>query len=130
MRLAPRDPLVREIQRALDLIRPHEPHGSPLESPYDGYCGVATQAYLTLSGLRPPVLCIYRLEHEVGVHWWLEHETRGIIDVTLSARERRKDAWFSYDEGCRASFQGGYDRPSARARVLIDLVERLRVSPA
>lgn len=118
--LAPLDPLARRIQRALDLIKPHDNH-----PPYDGYCGVATKAYLHLSGERPPVLCPHRLQHRGAVHWWLVHETRGVIDVTLSSAERRAGEDYPYERGQRSAFRNGYARPSKRAQVLIDLVRAM-----
>jgi hypothetical protein len=126
--IAPMDPLTRKIQRVLDLIGPVRPANT---AKYDGYCGVATEAYLHLSGKRPPRLQVRSSDNGYeGTHWWLLDVDRGVIDVTLSAAERRLIASgdedpYAYENGVGKMFRNGYARPSKRAQVIIDLVRSL-----
>jgi hypothetical protein len=126
--LAPLDPLAREIQKVLQLIEPFELEGPPPSPRYDGYCGAATEAYLHLAGGRDSGLQAKRKRNRDGSsHWWLEGP-RGVIDVTLSAADRRalRDGdlpEYDYHEGRGAMFQNGYGHASKRAQAIIDLVK-------
>src|SRR3954447_22835628 len=78
LRLAPLDPLAREIQRVLDLVKPMQVD-DPDDPAYNGYCGAATEAYLHLAGGRASELKVMRAGHGDGSsHWWLMGR-RGVI---------------------------------------------------
>lgn len=130
LELAPLDPLAREIQQVLELVKPLQLNDSH-EPSYNGYCGVATEAYLHLAGSRSPQLKVMRAGHSDGTsHWWLIGP-RGVIDLMYSAADRRKlrsGQWdpYPYENGNGKMFQGGYDRPSKRARAIIELVKSRR----
>lgn len=122
--LAPLDKRGREIHNALDLIKPEQSDDGTRDDQYGGYCGMASEAYLYLAGGRESGLKVKRLDK----HWWLEGPA-GVIDLTLGPRDRRHlkahpKSGFPYKDGEGAMFRGGYDRPSKRARVLIDLVRQ------
>jgi hypothetical protein len=128
--LAPRDSLVREIQRVLDLIKPH--WGPDNDTGYDGYCGEAAEAYLHLAGGRQSGLRVMRHGRpDGGSHWWLEDSSGRVIDLTLSAQDHRwlkqnpRDS-YRYDLGRGAMFRNGYSQPSKRAAAIIELVESRR----
>lgn len=123
--LAPIDPLGREIQRVLELVKPMQTEEWGFA--YDGYCGAASEAYLHLAGGRRSGLKVMRMDNNDGSsHWWLEGP-RGVIDLTLSPRDRRElkaglvdpPAW---EDGKGAMFQNGYKRASKRASAIIELV--------
>jgi hypothetical protein len=122
--LAPMDARTRAIQRALDLIKPFD-----YEYGYDGYCGAATEAYLHLSGGRHADLRVKRADNSDGSsHWWLVG-SRGVIDVTVSPQDRRDlrahpHHGYPYEDGRGAMFRTGYERPSRRAQVIIDIVNQ------
>lgn len=130
LELAPLDPLAREIRHVLELIKPLQV-GDPDEPAYNGYCGAATEAYLHLAGPKSPDLKVMRAGHRDGTsHWWLVGP-RGVIDLMYSAADRRKlrsGEWdpYPYEKGKGKMFQGGYERPSKRARAIMDLVRSRR----
>jgi len=137
-RLAPLDPLGREIQAVLDLIKPVRSESDD-EAQYEGYCGAASEAYLHLSGGRDSGLAVRRCARRDGTsHWWLERpfdsgKVVEVIDLTLGPADRRHlKEWpedlYPYDRGRGAMFQNGYARPSKRAAAIIELVlsRRLR----
>lgn len=126
--LAPLDPLGREIQRVLDLVKPL--YADDVEPKYDGYCGAATEAYLHLKGGRDAGLRVMRHGRRDGSHWWLEGPA-GVIDLTLGPADRRYETAhpqhaYPYEKGRGAMFQNGYERPSKRAAAIIELVESRR----
>jgi hypothetical protein len=130
--LAPVDPLAREIQRVLELVKPLQVEDSD-DPAYNGYCVAATEAYLHLAGGRASSLKVMRAGHSDGTsHWWLVGP-RGVIDLMYSPGDRRKlrsgalEA-YPYDEGKGAMFQNGYARPSKRAAALIEVVKSRRRS--
>ena len=126
--LAPLDPLGREIQQVLELIMPLEAYERTPR--YDGYCGVASEAYLHLAGGRDADVRVMRAANGDGSsHWWLMGP-RGVIDLTLGPADRRRIARsprtsYPYETGRGKMFQNGYARPSKRAAAIIALV-RLR----
>jgi hypothetical protein len=127
--LAPLDPLGREIQRVLDLVKPMWQEEE--EPKYNGYCGVASEAYLHLAGGRESGLRVMRCSNPDGSsHWWLEG-TSGVIDLMLGPADRRRlktkpRERFPYENGRGAMFQNGYKRPSQRAAAIIELVQSQR----
>jgi hypothetical protein len=128
--LAPLDSLAREIQRVLELVKPIMDRDED-EPTYNGYCGVASEAYLHLAGARRSGLRVMRAANGDGSsHWWLEGP-RGVIDLMYSAADRKllkvgdMEA-YDYEHGRRAMFMNGYARPSLRAAAVIELVEARR----
>src|SRR4051812_38658802 len=87
--LAPLDALAREIQAVLDLVKPMLAPISD-EPTYNGYCGVATEAYLHLAGGRDSGLQVKRADNgDETSHWWLEGPD-GVIDLMYSAADRKR----------------------------------------
>ena len=123
-KLAPRDKLIREIQKVLtpDLIIEQHRGG---RRRYDGYCYVASEAYFYLAGgrdagLRP----MQRTDQSGSSHWWLVDDKERVIDLTLGAGE--KPGRFPYREDTRRTFRKIKGGPSARARTIIRRVEAAR----
>jgi hypothetical protein len=129
--LAPLDPLAREIQKVLALVRPMVDREDDEEPAFNGYCGVASEAYLHLAGGRPVGLRVMRAENGDGTsHWWLQGPS-GVIDLMYSAADRKslkagEMRPYPYEAGRGAMFMNGYDRPSKRAAAIIELVESRR----
>jgi hypothetical protein len=129
-KLAPLDPLAREIQRVLALVKPMLHHHED-DPEYNGYCGVATEAYLHLAGSRRLDLRVMRAENDDHTsHWWLEGP-KGVVDLMYSAADRKRlrngrMTPYQYDAGRGAMFMNGYDQPSKRAAAIIELVESRR----
>jgi hypothetical protein len=123
--LAPLDYLGREIHRVVELVRPKlELYDD--EPTYNGYCGVATEAYLHLAGGRKSKQRVTRAPNEDGTsHWWLVGPA-GFIDLMLSSADRRRlrngeMEPYPYENGQGAMLMNGY-RPSKRAAAIIELV--------
>lgn len=127
--LAPLDPLAREIHKVLELVRPMLDRDD--EPAYNGYCGVASEAYLHLAGGRESGLRVMRAVNDDGSsHWWLEGPA-GVIDLMFNARDRKRLRAgdmrpYPYETGRGAMFMNGYDRPSKRAAAIIELVRSRR----
>ena len=129
--LAPPDPLVREIQGVLELV---EPVGPEVPQPrFVGYSVAAAEAYMHLAREADPQRSLRVLRHGTGKEgrWWLADERGRVIDLTLSAADRkavRTDpaARYPYEEGRGAMFRTGAEKPSKRAAVLLELVRARR----
>jgi len=129
--LAPADNLVREIHSVLDLVRPE---GAETPEPRSaGYAVSASEAYLHLAREADPErrLRVLRRGKGKGAHWWLADERGRVIDLTLSAADRKviradPTARYPYEEGSGAMFRTGAEKPSKRARVLLELVRARR----
>ena len=129
--LAPADALVREIHAVLELVRPvtaREP-----EPRYAGYTVSASEAYLHLAREGDPERRLRVLRHGNGrdSRWWLADEKGRVIDLALSAADRKAiraspDARYPYEEGRGAMFRTGAERPSKRAAALLELVRSRR----
>ena len=129
--LAPADDLLREIQAVLDLVRPvsaEEPHPR-----YGGYSVSAAEAYLHLARDDDPDRSLRVLRHGNGrdSRWWLADERGRVIDLTLSAADRKliraePARRYPYEEGRGAMFRTGPERPSKRAAALLELVRSRR----
>jgi hypothetical protein len=129
-KLAPRDRLVREIQKVLKLVKP-DALLEPGEAEYTGYCGVGAEVYLYFAGGRKANLKVMQHSYEGGSHWWLLDSKGRVIDLTLGYRDhlrlsKNPDELYRYEEGKPAMFRNGYERPSKRAKALILLVEARR----
>jgi hypothetical protein len=94
---APLDPLGREVQRVLELIRPKLTEEADYAR-FDGYCGAASEAYLHLARERRQGdnLKVMRRADGDSSHWWLLDESGRVIDLTLAPSDRRY-----YKRGCR-----------------------------
>jgi hypothetical protein len=129
--LAPADDLVREIHAVLDLVRPFA-----AEDPkprYVGYAVPAAEAYLHLAREAQPERRLRVLRHGKGpgARWWLADERGRVIDLALSAADRKviradPKARYPYEEGQGAMFRNGAAKPSKRAAVLLELVRSRR----
>jgi hypothetical protein len=129
--LAPADALMREIHAVLELV---EPVTAGLPEPrYGGYAVAAAEAYMHLAREADPGRRLRVLRHGTGkeARWWLADERGRVIDLTLSAADRkaiRADPArrYPYEEGRGAMFRTGAEKPSRRAAVLLDLVRARR----
>lgn len=129
--LAPADALVREIHAVLELVRPV---GSEEPQPrYGGYAVSASEAYLHLAREADPERQLRVLRHGNGKdsRWWLADERGRVIDLALSAADRKvvradPDARYPYEEGRGAMFRTGPEKPSKRAAALVELVRSRR----
>ena len=91
-RLAPADPLKREVQAVL-----REDDGS-LSNPryaggpgrFDGYGYVAAEAYFHLAGGRDAGLRSMQLLHRGTSRWWLEDAKGRVIDLALGPRRQAR----------------------------------------
>ena len=129
--LAPADDLLRAIQAVLDLVCPvssHDPHPR-----YGGYSVSAAEAYLHLAREADPQRILRVLRHGNGrdSRWWLADERGRVIDLTLSAADRKliraePARRYPYEEGRGAMFRTGPERPSKRAAALLELVRSRR----
>jgi len=127
-RLAPTDALGREIQAVLELIRPLP--GADGVAKYDGYAVPASEAYLHLARERDPEIELRVVRHGSGnaSHWWLTDSKGRVIDLTLSAADRRQlklapAGHYPYESGRGAMFRTGPGKPSKRAAAIIELVQ-------
>jgi hypothetical protein len=133
LELAPLDPLGREIQRVLDLIKPQYAEGDEPGWEYEGYCGAASEAYLHLAHERGEAerVRVMRGSTDGASHWWLVDASGRVIDLNLSPSDRR---WlkehpghrYPYGDGRGAGFRNGPKRPSKRAAAIIELVKSRR----
>jgi hypothetical protein len=120
-RLAPADPLKKEIQAALtDDLRSDEHrlgHGR-----YDGFAYPAAEAYLHLAGgnagLHPA-----HLKYRGKSHWWLVDSDDRVIDLTLAPRETSS---FPYRRGKRRPFRYTPAGLSRRAQTIVERVKAKR----
>ena len=129
--LAPTDDLVREIHAVLELVRPvssEEP-----QPRYGGYAVSASEAYLHLAREADPERHLRVLRHGTGKEsrWWLADERGRVIDLALSAADRKAvrsepDSRYPYEEGRGAMFRTGAEKPSKRAAALLELVRSRR----
>ena len=129
--LAPADALVREIHAVLELV---EPVRSRVPEPrYAGYAVSAAEAYMHLAREADPERRLRVLRDGSGkdARWWLADERGRVIDLTLSAADRkliRTDPGrrYPYEEGRGAMFRTGAEKPSKRAAVLLELIRARR----
>lgn len=125
--LAPMDPLGREIQRVLELIRPRGPEAP--EPRYAGYADAAPEAYMHLSRMQGgPAPRVMRHKDGALVRWWLLDEAGRVIDLALAPADRRAlkadpSRRHPYEEGRGAMFRTGPNRASKRAAAIISLVQ-------
>jgi hypothetical protein len=126
------DSLVREIQRVLDLVKPVHGVGDEYDWAYNGYCGAASEAYLHLAteAEHGEDLRVMRQADASGSHWWLLDSKGRVIDLNLSAADRKwlnqhPEQGYPYGEGRGASFRM-WPKPSKRAAALIELVKSRR----
>lgn len=125
--IAPLDPLGREIQAVLEVIRPKS---AELPSPaYRGYALSASEAYLHLAKEADPNCELRVAKHGKGdgCHWWIVDAKGRVIDLTLNPADRRairEDPVlrFPYEDGSGAMFRTGPNKPSKRAATIIRLV--------
>ena len=129
--LAPADGLVREIHAVLDLVRPVGPEET--QPRYVGYAVPAAEAYLHLAREAQPERRLRVLRHGSGpgARWWLADERGRVIDLALSAADRKlvraePGTRYPYEEGKGAMFRNGAEKPSKRAAVLLELVRARR----
>ncbi len=90
--------------------------------PATGFCYIATEALFYLigglkSGFKPKYL---RYKNQHITHWWLENEEGMILDPTL-AQYGGKNPNYKRGKGC--GFLNGYEKPSRRAKKLIELMK-------
>ena len=129
--LAPADALVREIHAVLELVEPVS--AQPPAPRYAGYAVSAAEAYMHLAREADPDRRLRVLRHGTGkdAHWWLADERGRIIDLTLSAADRKivradPSRRYPYEKGRGAMFRTGAETPSKRAAVLLELVRARR----
>jgi hypothetical protein len=122
-RLAPADPLKREIQAVLtdELAdqRNRTGHGR-----YDGFAYVAAEAYFDLAGGYAAGLRPVQLRHRGKSHWWLLDGQGRVIDLTLSPRETSD---FPYHRGRPRPFR---HTPAGISRRAQTIAERVRPDSA
>lgn len=129
--LAPADALVREIHAVLELVEPVSSQ-SP-EPRFAGYAVSGAEAYMHLAREADPERRLRVLRHGSGpdARWWLADERGRVIDLALSAADRkalRADPAlrYPYEEGRGAMFRTGAEKPSKRATALLELIRSRR----
>jgi hypothetical protein len=120
-RLAPADPLKREIQAVLRAddgsLRNERYAGGP--GRFDGYGYVAAEAYFHLAGGRDAGLRPMQLRHHSQRRWWLEDGQGRVIDLALGRGEKPD---IPYERGTPRPFRGTKAGISRGAKAIVDAV--------
>lgn len=120
-RLAPADPLKREVQAVLraddgSLSNPRYAGGP---GRFDGYGYVAAEAYFHLAGGREAGLRSMQLLHRGSSRWWLTDDRGRVIDLALGRGEKLD---FPYERGRSRPFRGTKAGISQAAKAIVDAV--------
>ena len=99
-KLAPADPLKREIQAVMDPADAGE-HRSGFGR-FDGFAYAAAEAYFHLAGGKDAGLHPAQLKYRGRSHWWLVDSEGRVIDMVLGPRETSK---FPYERGAKRPFR-------------------------
>lgn len=95
-----------------------------------GFCYIATEAlyHLVPQKHKWKPMCATYFEGEGKVrctHWWLQHRTNNqILDPTDCQYGNDTPP---YNKGRGMGFQNGYDKPSKRAKALIDIYNTILI---
>ena len=121
-KLAPADPLKREIQAALTDELASDRHRTG-RGRYDGFACPAAEAYFHLAGGYAAGLTPMQLRHRGRSHWWLLDSDGRVIDLALAPRETSD---FPYHRGHRRPFRYTPAGLSRRAQTIVERVKANR----
>ena len=126
--LAPADDLTRAIHQVLRTDPPEiKPEYADGIAQFDGHCYTASEAYFYLAMLGGKDLQPMQLVHRGVSHWWLLDEKGCVVDLTPGRRDRPvrgERPSYPYERGSKRAFRWTKEGPSARARHIMDRVQR------
>jgi hypothetical protein len=93
---------------------------SPIHS--TGFCYIATEALFYMIGGIDSGYMPFFVKEDNETHWWLANFENKKLDPTA---DQYKPDVPPYQLGKRCGFLNGYKNPSKRAKILIELAEKL-----